>query len=30
LQRSDDDKERILDTCKLLESKVIEFFASVG
>jgi hypothetical protein len=30
LQRSDDDKERIFDACKLLESRTMEFFASHG
>jgi len=30
LQRSDDGKERILDAGKLLESGVMEFFASNG
>jgi len=27
LQRSDDDKEQILDACKLLEPRAMEFFA---
>jgi len=30
LQRSDDGNERILDACKLLESRAMEFFASHG